>query len=364
MVPIDEKRRWILARLLDIPPMLFGLTVTTTPPFKALPALLQQNKIDVKEYRAMLERYCMSWGSGKIYEAFQDIYRRITYLTGEVLYTSSLEKTQFIQLLCEYHILAATIAHDLQSFDAVLTSLNKAVVLAKENKLYDICSYALRQRGGAYLEKGEIAAHEGSVETAQKDFEAAVRDLNTARTYEDKIAPQRKGLILLVAGHAYAHVARDDKEIHGALDVIDLAGNEIKKSIDDPRIPSRLDEERYHLDKGAAYVASLFEKARFPQQARREFEQATRLTQPIFKTRHAYNAIHQAKAYLVEKQYAMAVGYAEQALDIVKEIDSNKSLALLEGIYKELRRSKFGKDAAVAQLGIELLKVQQPQLFS
>ena len=58
MVPIDKKRRWILARLLDIPPLLFGLDASEKD--SLLPALFGWEKIDVSEYYTALETYCTS----------------------------------------------------------------------------------------------------------------------------------------------------------------------------------------------------------------------------------------------------------------------------------------------------------------
>ena len=112
--------------------------------------------------------------------------------------------------------------------------------------------------------------------------------------------------------------------------------------------------------KGSAYIASAYANARFPQDARKELDQATRLTQLGFRTRQSYNAVRYAQAFFVEKNYPMAVSYSEHALSLVKEIGSEKNLAFLEALYKGLRLSPFGKDVSVAQFGVELLKVQKP----
>ena len=49
-VPRDQKRRWILATLLDIPPFLFGLEA-----LPATPSLFAWKSVDMVEYRAKLE---------------------------------------------------------------------------------------------------------------------------------------------------------------------------------------------------------------------------------------------------------------------------------------------------------------------
>ncbi len=204
----------------------------------------------------------------------------------------------------------------------------------------------------------------GDLESAQKDFVSATTDLDSARSFEKKISPHRRGLISLVAGNVYAHTARDQSELLSALKVIDAASHEIGRSEDDARIPSKLDEERYYLDKGSAYIASIHKEACSPQDARKELDQATKLTLPIFRTRHAYNAVRYAQTFLVEKDYPMATSYGEHALTLVKGTRSATNLAFLEALYRGLRSSSFGKDVSVAQFGVELLKVQRPQLFS
>lgn len=362
MVPIDKKRRWLLARLLDIPPILFGLDASEQDGWLSL--LFGWEKVDVVEYRTALEMYCTSWGAGKIYESILDIKRRISNLNNEAFYTSSQEKTQMMRLLCEYFILEAVITHNQCFFDLSIESLGKAITLAQENKFYDVWSYAFRQRGSAYLEKAEISLGLGNLEGAQKDFASAVTDLDSARSFAKKISPHRKGLIDLVAGNVYAHTAQDKQELLSALEVIDAASREIGRSEDDARIPSKLDKERYYLDKGSAYIASIYEQARFPQAARNELDHATNVSQPLFKTRHAYGAVRYAQTYFVEKDYPMAIAYGEQALSLVKDVKSETYLAFLDGLYRGLRASPFGKESSVAQFGIELLKVQQPQLFS
>jgi hypothetical protein len=76
MVPIDEKRRWILARLLNIPPLLFGLE----PLESAMSDLFKWEKVDVQEYRLTLENYNRGWHTGSVFQAVNDIKKRISNL--------------------------------------------------------------------------------------------------------------------------------------------------------------------------------------------------------------------------------------------------------------------------------------------
>ncbi|MBE3560098.1 MAG: hypothetical protein IMW89_12860 [Ktedonobacteraceae bacterium] len=80
MVPVDKKRRWLLARILDIPPLLLGLESIE----EVLPThtrrIFQWERVDTVEYQAVLEQYCTSWGTGRCYEAAQDIRQRIDNL--------------------------------------------------------------------------------------------------------------------------------------------------------------------------------------------------------------------------------------------------------------------------------------------
>jgi hypothetical protein len=159
-------------------------------------------------------------------------------------------------------------------------------------------------------------------------------------------------------------VARDDKELKDALNLMDEGSKYIGKDGDTSTITSKLDQERYLRSKGTAYINSPYEKARQPEKARDLLEQAEKVADLAFKTRYASNAIFQAVTYLFEEDYVMATAYAESAVEKVKRVNASQYMARLEMLYQALRVSPFGKNAEVGHLGAELIKVQGADLFN
>jgi hypothetical protein len=152
MVPLDEKRRWVLATLLDIPPVLFGLQAvdkTATAGEQAASAiagLLTWQRVDIAEYRATLARLCATYHTGTLSDAVADIKWRIQSLHSDIPFRAPPDKEALQRLLCEYYLLSAQIASDQGAPGISIELLSRAVVLAEHENLYDLHAYALRER--------------------------------------------------------------------------------------------------------------------------------------------------------------------------------------------------------------------------
>jgi hypothetical protein len=94
-----------------------------------------------------------------------------------------------------------------------------------------------------------------------------------------------------------------------------------------------------------------------------ELERAETLHKPNSKVRYAENMMRQAEAYFFAGQYEMVGGYVEEALAATQEVGSSLFLGHLDGIYRALSESRYGKDPEVARLGIKLLKARRRELF-
>jgi transcriptional regulator with XRE-family HTH domain len=357
-VPKDQKRRWILATLLDIPPFLFGLEALPVPP-----PLFCWKSVDVAEYRAKLEQYCRLFHHGTVQQAVPHIQRRINHLNHAFrLASSPREKDELLKLLCEYYTLAGDIAHSQLYPDEAIALLSSAVTIAREQHFYDLWAYALRQRGCGYLDRGEITAMREGFAAAQPDFDAAKRDLDEARSLEPYLSPQWYSAILLLAGKVNGQFARNGQELKQGLKLVDRASKQIGKPLDGT--PIVLDEERYHMDRARACIMSPVRAARWPETARQALEDAEKAARFISKRRQANRATFWAKTYFVEEFYPIAATLAEDALSMAQEIDSPINVARVQALYRGLRASRYGKGPEVAELGIKLLRVQQPELFT
>jgi hypothetical protein len=359
MVPLDQRRRWILAALLDIPLVLFGLE-STSPQGR----LFLWKPLDVAEYRAALVQYRTAFCRGDIQGLLGDIKRRISALHRAAPFANPIDKREMFTLLCGYYILAGDIAKDQMRLGEAIVLQSRAITLAEENTLYDLWAFALRQRGLGYLDRGDITAGLEGFAAAQTDFAVATHDMQAAQHLEATISPHRRATIALAAGTTEACIARDRQELLRALKVIDQATGQIDTPADEESITMKLDQERYHLTRALAYLNSPYQIARSPAGARQALEEAARVTAPTHKLRQTCAATLLAKSYLVEGLYAMATARAEDALDLVKDTGSRIYLAWVEALYRDLRTSSYGKKPEVAKLGVKLVRVQQPELFN
>lgn len=360
MVPTDKKRRLILAQLLQIPFSLFGLNAlqeVTSSDMAIFSTLLQPGHVNLVEYTAKLQYYHKEFSADTLHLAIPDIQQRINNLSNDIHGKIASEKTKMLVLLCEYYILLATIAHEYSQFQEAINLLDHAVLVAQSNNLYDTLAFALRQRGITHLDRGEITSGLTYNETAQKDFEKAVENFDAIKEFEAHLSPQRRALIWLPSGRVYGHVAKDQQALKQALKLVDLGSKVIGIEGDDTAI---LDEERYHMDKGVTFIVSPY--INYPKEAQREFDLATEHTHPQRKLRHIENAARQAEASLLARQYPMAVTFAEQTLSLMGR-GSSQHLPRVQNIYDRLVESSYGQMSEVAELGVEVMKKRNPDVF-
>jgi tetratricopeptide (TPR) repeat protein len=366
-VPADEKRRWILARLLDIPPLLLGLNtmqeVNSTQKETTLFDMLQAEKVDVVEYQTTLQIYNNSWLSGKLHTLTSDVKYRILNLQNDLPGKRGKEKKQMLQLLCKYYMLLASIAGQQQDFDQSIALLSRTITIAELNKLYDIWAMSLRYRGIAYLDRGELTAGMVDFTAAKQDFDAAIRDFDVARTLESHLSSHHNGIVCLDAGSAYAYVAQEPEDMTEALKLLDMGKTMVGKDGDHMGFPVEFDESKCYINRGKTLIASPFQSLCSPAPARKELEQATQLASPTLKLRHLSINVRIAESYYVEESYDRAVASVEDALELMKDVDSKQNLTRLSNLHKRLKESTFGKSQEVAALGVKLFKVQHPELF-
>jgi tetratricopeptide (TPR) repeat protein len=356
-IPIDQKRRWILARLLNIPPILFGLQ-----DFKNITALFDWEPVDIAEYRTQLAIYGKGWHSTSIFQEVDDIKRRIGNLYREAPYSS--EKKEMLTLLCSYLIALGDIAHSYMRFTTAISHFDKAIKIAEQEELYDILAFALRQRGSVQMEHGEITTGLEDREAGQRHFEEAALTYQRAQRFDSKIQPIFRGLVLSCAGEAYAYIARDSEEFDAALKILDQATTYIgqQKQEELLTIGAILDEERYHMNKCTAYLSHGSKKAN-ALAARKELKLASSHSINSL-SRRAYTSTLLAKSYVLSRDYEKAVIQIEEALDVVLESRSTIHLMRLDILHQQLRKTPYGNSSDVAILSTKLLKAQQPELFN
>jgi hypothetical protein len=145
-VPVDKKRRWLIATLLDIPPAYLGLTVTKSllPPYDDinLPIPIRADFVGFDEYSSVLKEM---WASP--YQCADGILTRIYQLQHVSLFNKPSQKDQFGRLLCEYLIAGANMQRAQGYLNSAIGYLGDAIALSKEKAFFDLEAKAYYFRG-------------------------------------------------------------------------------------------------------------------------------------------------------------------------------------------------------------------------
>jgi tetratricopeptide (TPR) repeat protein len=353
-VPVNPKRRWVLAMLLGIPAASFGLAPIDDSFTKRQTMATIQRKpgkpLDIAEYTTFLQ---LSWQSSWEHmnatgaqSILDDIQRRIERLHQEVLYEKKDDYKQMMRLLCYYHQLDARIAGDLMHLSDALSSMNKAYRNAKLLKSYELQALVLYRRGYIYFRNGYT-------QIACDDFDAAKKLL-------PHISRPLRGDILLAAGQGHAFLAQTDTERKSFLSLLDEAYNNIGETkIDEVEHFMGFDESVYMLDRAGALTGSPMVKYRNASEAS---ELITKLTLPSNSPRRKAAICRiEAKIYLDKGYHKMA---ATHAIDALSSMSYAWNIVDMGMLHQRLQESKYANLKEVTDLGLVLLKARQPQIFN
>ena len=132
-IPEKEQRRWVLARILNIPPAALGLKVLTEDKGK-IPSfpVKRSRSVDVSEYQATLNSYRMQGYQGSPELALKDLGQRIYTLQDNAYYVRNPQRDQMKRLLCRYLLRRSAIAQELSYHNSALDDVRKALILAQE----------------------------------------------------------------------------------------------------------------------------------------------------------------------------------------------------------------------------------------
>lgn len=330
-------RRRILADMLKIPPVLLGLAA-----LDALIPTTEKPKIsehpDFQSFSLALPSYWEKHLNSTAKRDVDKLLLKIGVLHDAVLYAKGEDKNTVVELLCRYHILVAFIVDDHPQFQTALLHLNRAALLAQSLENKELYAAALYRRGNALFVKGDTAA--------------AIQDYNLS--LENAVSEQLRGALLLKLGQAQAKAASNQKEFSSALKILDRGGLIASRGgFGDDEHFLRLRVDRYHLDKASALLHSPIPSLRFPNDALDELIYAAG---PDVTCRSAYNNILQARAYIEKGWYPVAASLAEDALPVVKSIQSGINLARINSLHLDLAGSSYGNSPDVARLRAKLLR--------
>lgn len=161
-VPMDQKRRWLLATILNIPLAYFGLTTLThyiLPASEVHATNLSDESIesiDFSQYMDTLQQFWAGWSPSHVQEILVEILTKIHTLQEAAIYGGSRQHNQIAFLLCHYLILFGNIRRDQGYSDSAISFLDKAIKLAHEQGYADMEAKAHYLKGYAQFDKWGI----------------------------------------------------------------------------------------------------------------------------------------------------------------------------------------------------------------
>jgi hypothetical protein len=360
--PQDAGRRRVLAKLLQIPPALLALAGLEAVPegelhSQGMLAVFQPKSPDLDEYHASLQSYMLQ---GYQQQSLKDLRIRISRLHEQVLYADAAQRQRMVRLLCGYHLLIAKIAEDRGSYQVALDAFRKAMLVAREHGCDDVYAAAVFRRACMRLRYESFFA-------ATQHYAPVIQDLERLAQMKKGPSLQLQGKIWAVQAKVKAHLAQDGHDLTDALRLMDRAETVIGQSVsEDFAYLAALDEERYFLDRAEVLMLSPQKSLRSPQQAQEYLDQAalrgnSRLEQ-LHTDRQIDRELFQARIYLDQGYYPIAATTAENAAVAMQHLGSRNRLKDLLALLDHLHQC-YPRSSEVMSLELEVLKLQQPQLF-
>ncbi|GER88948.1 hypothetical protein KDW_31100 [Dictyobacter vulcani] len=364
-VPMDEKRRRLLATILNIPPAYFGLTHLTPyslPISEISLSTLLNAPIDINEYTARLQDLWIHWTDYVVADVLVDVLTRIHSLQETLIYGTSRQRNFIALLLCQYLILYGNMRRDQGYSDSAITFLDKAIKLANEREYQELGAKAFYLKGYAHFDKWGIQDDKlkdrKQLQLATNSFQSALMLARKSQKKEAFNGPLNSAIVAEL-GLVGAYSAQSEKDKTKALNTIDEASTIIQQpNFHRDKQFMYINDEWYHIDKAEAYVA-----LQWGYEAIHQLDNVER-SNPQTRRRYVYTDIVEADAYLTKGQIEMSVASAENALDFLEDIQSFLFVTRVSNIYNTLRQDKtYATSPDVARLGGKLLKVQHAYLF-
>jgi tetratricopeptide (TPR) repeat protein len=384
-VPTDINRRKLIVRLLNIPPMLFGLatleSVTLQPhPEVAGATIATEHTVlpkvlaDTTKYQNGIRTLLTLHYTNQVHDELNRINTDIRDLESLESQTRGALLYHIQELLCSYYLLAAKVVLDQRRFSLSHYYANHAVRIAKATEDIDLIATALYTRGRTYISWGRCGAFEAGVFRIQIDkINKAIHDFEEARrapeNTDKSLHPQLIGLIDLYLSRAYAiHNLSQGQEIPAL--VITLLDSAEEKA--DTQIVEDMYER--HLVTGSlkGFVKGEYHNNRAsnlnimgrPDAALKEIETLRGLRQGSigkhFTRSHIWLDIVTADVYIGIGEFEEATKQAKKALVASKDINSVDNLACVMDIHGKLLQSSYKSERDISELGDMLREAINP----
>ena len=376
-VPVDITRRKTIARLLQIPPVLFGLALLEEMRLEPHPPLsqrilggqskLQRVAIDTTEYQSNVRTIWQMHDTGNAQGKLAQLYTDIHDLESYEQQSQGDLRSHVQEILFGDQLLATHIVRDQRQFAQAYQHANEAVRVARSMSDSDLLATALFTRGWTRLEWGLFGTMQQGVFQVQRDkMSAAIHDFDHALQVfpsedgKDSMHPQLQGCLLMYRCRAQAALALSEQKRVPAsllLQLDEIAHTVGQQNVEDVYVRALITGTRKSWHQ-AGYLntrATVFTTAGFPGQALRELNSLEMLIEKTYRkdeTRQfAWLDILRANIYMGLKEFGEATHYARQALLACQDIDSITNMAIIADLYGRLLMSPHRESREVQELG-------------
>jgi hypothetical protein len=340
---LDLERRAILASLVGMPLALAGIHIEQAPKY-----------VDTTEYTEALDLYYNSWRAGTIQQSATAIRERTSRLEVVSFQTFGADKKALVELLIYYQLLSANLWSDSDNKARAYYTFSATIELARQENLSTLLVHTLAARSEMVQGNFEKTHDVSTIKSAHDDCLMADQ-------YKRNLPGFHLGLMQVRKGLLDAYVAGDGGEFLNALNTLEVGSKHIASSPEDGRILTRLDYERYMIQRAAAY---LYSPLGTPILAIAVLDELNRYQpEPKWKRRSVTRNRLFAEAYLAVGNYPMAAAHLEAAVD--DSIEGN--VADLDGrltdLLRKLQNTSFRTDGQLGRIAFKLNKLKYPEIF-
>lgn len=343
------ERRRVLASLLKIPPALLGLSSLEDLPenfdkYIQAPTNVQnshgKNVGNVQLYRDAFTVYSLQHNTYTAQDALLDIEQWITRIQADLSGVQSQQQAELSSILWNFHALSAKIyGEDLCQWKPAFEHLNASLEIATALNNCDLQASSLYRSGAVYV--------------ARKNLALAKSSIDGALSYMKKAQDHIKGAVCVDAALIYASTSTDMGGVTYAHRLLDQAELYISKPVNDGVM--NFSVGKYHLIKARTLIA-----LNRPGKALECLEDAQSDITPNERRRLAFLDIMWAECYTKMKraEYDKAVNLLMEALITSKAIKSTFNITHISRLYKIVSESAYGNSPEIADLGMQLGKLQ------
>lgn len=335
-------RRQAISNLLQIPPVLLGLSVI------APSGSLDQTDIEVAGTIPIIDMHTMgmfenilalSWElyyTSSAQYAANNINRWIQHLTGAIKEARGVQRDQLIAILCKFYQLSGVAARDRMDIPRALRDGKKAIELAFQLKNPELISASLFRRAKTYLK--------------QHEYDAAIRDLEAALPYADKSRDPLKGYVYQATAEAYSIIASNDAQTQKqSLNLLDQVGRIVRKgNLEDDGSFVKLNIAGLYMDR--AQALTLFHKT---DEAHNALHIARNNLGPELTRWQTRLLIADAEIYLAEDDPESCCEMAFEALKVVQATQSRSNEARVQKLHQQLQQ-RYSHHPLVKRLEMQL----------